>query len=356
MFPFSTTIAMPQNIFGLSTLKAGITRWRSIILSLVTSLVAIIFVFQRVNIDQFFNQLVHVNPMIVAMLGFIYLAVILLRAWRWHTLVDNELSIKQAAVVVNISYFFNTIWPFRVGEIARIEITRRYTRHNFGDGLALLFIERLFDLCLAVTFALIGLVWLQEPEQIFTYLPIKPLIAMIFLVGFASIVVSKQSMNTQGFRARLQDSRRWHPFIDKIWQQFQRFIDSFNSIREAKRLKSTLLFSIILWALYLVYYQVGLHTIGISDFPLGMGLLVVGFAALGIAAPSLPGAIGIFHAAVVLALSLHGHDATLATSYAWLVWVPQTIVIIVSGMLSIWLAPRILGDTYVMNEAFDHAK
>jgi hypothetical protein len=57
--------------------------------------------------------------------------------------------------------------------------------------------------------------------------------------------------------------------------------------------------------------------------------------AVGIAAPSLPGAIGVFQAAAVLALTTAGYPTGPATGYAWALWVSQTGVTLLGGVIGL---------------------
>jgi hypothetical protein len=66
-----------------------------------------------------------------------------------------------------------------------------------------------------------------------------------------------------------------------------------------------------------------------------VGFLVTGFVAVGIAAPSLPGAIGVFQAAAVLALGTAGYETGPSTGYAWALWVVQTVVTLLGGVIGL---------------------
>jgi uncharacterized membrane protein YbhN (UPF0104 family) len=94
--------------------------------------------------------------------------------------------------------------------------------------------------------------------------------------------------------------------------------------------------SLATWACYISFFYIGLGGFFPTLPPLGVGILVTGITALGIAAPSLPGAIGVFQAAAVLALTAAGYDTTSATSYAWTLWLGQTVWLLAGGVMGLW--------------------
>jgi hypothetical protein len=70
--------------------------------------------------------------------------------------------------------------------------------------------------------------------------------------------------------------------------------------------------------------------------PFVASVFVICIVSLGIAVPSSPGYIGVYHSLVVLALTVYSVDKSLALSYAFVLHGWQYIMILIVGVFSLW--------------------
>lgn len=331
-----TSLAIKNSSQGWKTI-----RLQPLILGLLISVAAMTITFRHVNFQQFTDQLLHAQISALFTMTMVYGIIMIVRTWRWQLLLGKDISLQQAGIIVGISYLLNTLLPFRVGELARIDLTRRFTPYQMSNGIASLMVERMLDLFLAMGFTLIGLIFLPNfSEQNIVAYVLKPLLLVTTLAVIFAIFSSRYGIKVIRSLGTYITNRFQYPPIRSIWRQLEQLTEKLIHIRNNKQFHHIILLSIFLWLLYLLYYQIGFWAFNVNEGSFKIAFLVVGFVALGISTPSLPGAIGIFHAAVVLALYLNGQDTTLATTYAWGVWIPQTIVILFSGLLSIGFARK----------------
>ncbi|HLA42020.1 MAG TPA: lysylphosphatidylglycerol synthase transmembrane domain-containing protein, partial [Aggregatilineales bacterium] len=238
--------------------------------------------------------------------------------------------------IINVGYFLNAVLPFRIGEFARILLVSREPEQNIGVGLSAVTVERLFDLMMALLCVGLGLALVPESKT----LPQDAreglgFFIVITVMGGLVLLALPRSHPILMHIARLVT----RPLPGSIGGLLVGFAeDTLNSLRAISDLRillEMLVWSLVTWCSYVGFFYIGLFSF-FDSVNIGVGFLVTGFVAVGIAAPSLPGAIGIFQAAAVLALSTAGYDTAAATGYAWTLWIVQTVAILAGGVVGLW--------------------
>ncbi|NJL92852.1 MAG: flippase-like domain-containing protein [Anaerolineae bacterium] len=301
---------------------------------------AILLLFSQVELDAFAGHMRGADQRYIAGMVALYFVSTLLRGLRWQTVLVGKLTFWRGYHIVNVGFLLNAIFPFRLGELARVVLMSREPGQNAGSGLSAVALERLLDSIFALLAVGLGLLLLPEraalpPETTFTLgavlvLALVGVLVVLFLPSthplFLSIARFFLKPLPDGLAARLLG------FV-------QDTLEGLRVLADPRRLAISLLASLVLWLTYYGYMQLGLYAfLGDAVPPLEVGLLILGFVAFGGAAPSLPGAVGIFQAAAVLALTTAGYDDTsLTTSYAWGIWVPQIMLLITVGMVSLYV-------------------
>jgi glycosyltransferase 2 family protein len=92
-------------------------------------------------------HLANVDPIWVGLAMLIYVAVLLLRAWRWQIILRPVAAIPGPTVAraLLVGYGLNAILPARLGELFRAEFLKRSFGMNRVAALASIVVERLFD-------------------------------------------------------------------------------------------------------------------------------------------------------------------------------------------------------------------
>lgn len=311
--------------------------WLPILLGALVSGGAILLLFSQVDLEEFFDHLRNADQTYILGMILLYPVAIVVRAIRWQVLLREPMSFWRAMHIQNIGFMLNTLLPLRLGEVARVLLMSREPKQGAGAGLSALTLERLLDVIMALLCVGSGLLLLPEdaalPPETTTSIGFFIMVALVMGLGVLFI----SPLHPLVIRIATFFLR---PLPDHLAHKLLGFIEDtlhgFKAIAEPKRLFSSLLSSVILWAIYAGYYQLGLYAFIGTDAPVGAGLLTLGAIAVGGAAPSLPGAVGVFQAAAVIALTAAGYDTSIATSYAWGVWVPANALVIVAGALSLW--------------------
>lgn len=267
------------------------------------------------------------------------------RSWRWRYLLDPlgyRPGFWNSYHAVMSGYFLNLFIP-RAGEASRALSLRRTEQVPFEKGFGTIMAERVVD--------------------------------MVILLGLAGVTLLLQLEKLELFRARIAYFRQGQPaeattsagwpwllagvillaasgvlliitrpaLRDKARELLGGFLQGLKSVVHTRKLGSFIVYSILIWAAY-----VGMFRIGFEALPETAGIpwagVLAGFIAGAIGIVLVQGGIGVYPAFVALILSVYmappeggGYIRPEALAIGWLLWVVQTLMLIVLGGLSLFL-------------------
>src|SRR5450432_337636 len=95
-------------------------RWQSILLAALITIVTLYYAFRNVTWDTLGNVLAHGRYIyLLPCIVFSVLALVL-RAFRWRALLNQRITLPHTFNILNASYLFYNILPFRLGEVVRV--------------------------------------------------------------------------------------------------------------------------------------------------------------------------------------------------------------------------------------------
>jgi uncharacterized protein (TIRG00374 family) len=253
------------------------------------------------------------------------------RAYRWLFLLEPlgyKPKLKNAYHAVMSGYVINYTVP-RSGEFARAGLLANYENVPFEKGFATIVIERVIDvLMLGMVVFITGLLQANAAEfdQITqtetggeSYL-LWYIAGGVLLFGAIGLILFLKNERFRGF------------VVEKI----KGFYEGLKSIWTMKKKWAFVFHTFFIWACY-----VGMIWIAAQAFPetaampVGcvFGAFVVGAAAIAL----LPGGLGAYPAWVTKVLAIYGIQFA---AYGIFVWVVQTSLLVVLGLLSLFLIQR----------------
>lgn len=264
-----------------------------------------------------------------------------IRALRWRQLIEplgKKPRLINTFFAVMTGYFANYLIP-RAGEAARCGVLKKYEDISFSSLLGTVIAERAFDLIVLICFVLAALLTnISLFSQIFaggTILdsilgllsnPIV-IILIIITIGFVYIIYCK-------LLKKSRFTKKGKEFLQKIWQGVKTFF-------LVKNKPLFIFYSIIIW---LFYFNMSYLCFNAFDFSqnlgLDCGLSSFAIGSLGIVAP-VQGGIGAWHYLTIETLKFYGVAAIYAATFAFVVHLAQTIMILVLGFISFVLLPII---------------
>lgn len=264
-----------------------------------------------------------------------------LRVFRWRLLLKRpdggNLPWSTMWHPIAMGFMANNILPFRIGEVVRFVSVSRLGNVGLGASLSSIAVERIFDglaLVFLLTIALfaadipadvpLGPVSLTQAATIAGVLGSVALVAAILVVAFPR--------PAERLIQFVVPSPKWSAKLVGILEDLRHGMDA---LRSPARILGVAAWSVGLWLVNGLSFYVAFLAF---DIPVNFAgaLLMQGVLALGIAAPSAPGYVGVFEAAIKLVLvNLYGLNADLAVAYALTYHITTFIPITLLGMWSV---------------------
>jgi uncharacterized protein (TIRG00374 family) len=109
------------------------------------TIVLLALLFTQINLADIITTLKNINPF-YPIAGFIlYTCIYLFRAWRFHILLNKEVSIKDLFQIEGVHNMMNNLLPARTGELSYIYLLNKTNSRTIGEGVATLVVARIFD-------------------------------------------------------------------------------------------------------------------------------------------------------------------------------------------------------------------
>lgn len=304
-------------------------RWQEVrrwLPGLVISLIAIFVVLKVIDWNELLKALASFNPLYVALTVLATLIFLLVRGMAVKTLLEDKVSFKQAFLAVNAGYLLNNIFPLRAGELGRAALLGQTSGLGMIHVLSTIVIERAFDLAIAAGLLLSTLPLALEmdwarPVAMITLVIVIAMLAAMFLVARYRDIVHRW---VHKLGARVGWVERF------ILPQLDSLLRGLSVLVKPSRFLLALFWIGLSWVIAVAEYYILLLSLA-PDAPLWWGAFVDSVLALGIAVPSAPGALGVFEAAIVGALSILGFTPESGLAYAVIIHFQQWIVTGVLG-------------------------
>jgi glycosyltransferase 2 family protein len=239
---------------------------------------------------------------------------IFVRAVRWQYLfsVESRPPLRPVLDATLIGYFFNNVLPARAGEAARVVALNRTARTSRAEATTTIVLERAYDVLGLLVLLFVLLPWFPDVGWVRPAVVLAAALGAILALAASLLVL----FGDRPFRRVLRPLSRL-PLLDiertdRAAANVHRGTASLHRPRLALlaftlTVLSWILFGLSAWAL-------------MQGFDLGVPALAAQLViiALGLASilPSSPGAVGVFEAAVLVALRAYGVPKSEALSYA----------------------------------------
>lgn len=266
----------------------------------------------------------------------------LVRALRWRLLIEPlgyKPSVKNSFFAVMIGYLVNLGVP-RLGEIVKCTVLARYEKIPADKLIGTIILERMIDaitllIIFGITLAIQPLLYSQIVEAFFrnsskgpeketsSFLITIILIAAIILLTGLWMLIKKKTIH---------DLLR---LFKRIWKSV---IEGISSIRHLKKRKQFILLSIVLWTLYLSGGYIGFMAFRETEhYGIKEAFTILSAGSIGMIAS--PGGIGAYAYLIEKTMELYGLNYTIALAFGWILWLAQTLVMILGGLISFVALP-----------------
>jgi len=278
---------------------------------LLVSALSLAVVFYIADLQKLSQALRLADYRLIALSFVTTLIWLLVRTAVWRTLLQDRAPASMVFFSLNEGYLLNNLLPFRLGEIGRAFLLGRKAGLDFWQVLSTIVIERILDLAFAAVLLLatlpyvVGASWARQAALGAGGLMVAGL-AFLYLLA----------RNRQTVLAIFQRATQRFPVLARLGGKvIPAMLDGLAVLTDGWRFLRAVGWMLLDWGVGIAQYVLLLQ----AFFPGGRAVwaaFALGVAALGVAAPSSPGAVGVFEASVVGALSLFGLDASVALALA----------------------------------------
>ncbi len=295
---------------------------------------------ERVEFDLAFS---HANYTLIIPVVFMCIASHIVRSMRWKLLMEPlryKPALKNVFAVTMVGYLANSAIP-RLGEILKCTLLARYEKLKADKLIGTIIIERAFDLLCYIIFILITVIiqidvigakvktmlaGLSPQGSMPLWGKLMIFAAVIFIILYLiKILVAAYPTNKIIFAVK--------NFFKGIGQ-------GIIVIKNLKKRKLFLLFTLFIWSMYLLQIYTGFSAMdGTQHLSIKAACSVLSLATLAMIVT--PGGIGSFPIFVMETLLIYNIPTPQGKAFGWLIWGVSTGIIIVAGLISLILLPYI---------------
>jgi len=244
------------------------------ILALIITVILVALLFSQIDLKDVISTLQNINP-VYLLTGFIvYTCSYFFRAWRFHILLNREVSIKDLFTIACVHNAINNLLPARTGELSYIYLLKKLNQKTIGDGIATLVVSRIFDFIALIILFFLAIVLITDIPKI-----IMDALWIIAIFGFFLLIILVLLL-TRGkkFVIQMQKSaERLHcehnPGVHYLIRKGFETIESLDRIQMKKSISALMISSLLIWGVN--YFVVYLLMMGMN-FQLSIFIVILG--------------------------------------------------------------------------------
>ncbi|MBI1244793.1 MAG: hypothetical protein GC202_07290 [Alphaproteobacteria bacterium] len=206
----------------------------------------------------------------------------------------------------------NGLLPMRAGEFGMLWVLNRRAHVPVAGALSAIVLDRLCDLVAAV--CLLGLAILAVPNRPQAVADGLSAIALALVTGVVLLAIAIRLRRQAIALAGRILPERWH---GAVLPRCEALLVGLSVLARPAVLARAVLMSAAIWAVTATSFTLGIGAVW-PDVGLATGAFTVGVTAMAFLVPAAPGGVGIFHAAIVFALSFFAVPAEKALAFALL--------------------------------------
>ncbi len=253
------------------------------------------------------------------------------RAYRWGFLLEPlgyKPKFVNSVLTVLIAYFANLGIP-RSGEVFRATAISAYEDIPFEKAFGTIVAERIIDL--VMLFLVIFIAFLAQTDVIVTVLQennFNPFTIIGFIVAALIVLIV-------GLRIITRSS---NPLVIKIKDFLNGLLDGIKSVVNMKKKWAFIFHTFFIWSMYICMFYVIKFTVE-ETTGLSLGAILSGFVGGAFAMSTTNGGIGAYPLAVSTIFELYGVSKASGDAFGWIMWIAQTIMVVVFGALAFFILP-----------------
>lgn len=255
------------------------------------------------------------------------------RSYRWKFLIEPlgyKLGFINSILTVFSAYLINYTVP-RAGDIARGTMISKYENIPFEKAIGTIVAERAVDVLCILIIILIGLIieFDKISNKLIDFVEKSDFSTVLFSILIVVIVTATVFLIIKRFK-----------FYKKIKSFLSGLIDGITIIFKMKNRNQFIFHSIFIWLMYvLMFYFTSKAFVDLNQVTFLQLTISFTLAALSIMLSN--GGIGIYPLAVEESLGWYGVQSATGLAFGWVMWLSQTLMVVIFGGLSLFILPFI---------------
>jgi uncharacterized protein (TIRG00374 family) len=309
-------------------------RWLAVLLTYAISIASLLWALRGYDFSQIQAAILSVRWAWVLVAVLLDLAVYIVQAWRWLTLLRpiERMGLWETAHAIFIGLFASGVLPLRPGEVIRCYLLAIWGEIPISLTITSAAIERVLD-----GIFLVGSFWIcawlmSMPRALSDFVQVLAIGVAALTVLFLYILFHKQ--HAHSFLSSRSWGKRFLHVLDQVHQMGNR-----RTLAEAFGITFLywLLQALSVWALLLAYDM---------DLSVWQASVVTLIKSIGTSIPSAPGNLGVFQSVVRMALTLFNVEPSVAVELSVLMWVAMTLPLLIVGFIAVFLTGSSLRDIH----------
>lgn len=309
--------------------------WRNIAVSLAVSLGFLYLAFRNVPLSDLGAALRRVHPGWLAASVAISLLLMVFRTWRWQLELQplEAVPLGRLWVVTAVAYMAINVMPARLGEVVRPWLLSRRSSVTFSNVVGNLVVEKTMDAVVLLFYVLVGLLAVERlPHWVRAGAAVPAAVAVTLVVLVALLWWRGEAFVDRWLLHRLP--QRLGSGVKHV---LAAILAGMRVLPDRVLLLAVFAVSLALWFLPILSSYVMLRAFDFA-LPFSAAVVVFIFIGFGTALPNMPGMVGAFQYACVLALALFGIDKVDALAYGVVLNAVQFLTIVAQGLVALPLA------------------
>jgi len=329
-------------------------------LGLVVSAAALVLAVLGIDLRRVVETLAQAEYVYLIPATVAELAYLVCRAVRWRLLLEPQVGLARSFWVTNVGYLVSNVLPFRLGDPARAVVIGRSGKVSTVAALSTVVVERVLDM-LMVVLLLAGITpFLYKGKRSDSFVSgVGSAIGAGLVAGGAALAASAVllllAFRPDWGRRAVRRVLGWVPRLDSDrWARaFDGLFEGLAPLRSGRRGLALLAWSVATWAFVVACYWALMRAF-LPQPPALAAPFLVCVVGLGMAIPSSPGAVGVFHAVARYGLTVPFSVPTdQAVTVAFGIHAFQYVTVCLLGLFGLaresislaWLRSQVAGVT-----------
>ncbi|MBL8019044.1 MAG: flippase-like domain-containing protein [Leptospirales bacterium] len=274
---------------------------RKVFIGLLMSAAAIFYIYKRIDLSLLLRVQAEFHLNYLPLYLLIFLVTFLAFALRWWFVNESKGSVWTSFKATLLASGGNALLPARGGDVLRMLYFKQKTNQPVSVSAVRAIVEKGLDLPILLSTVMITFSLFQKDMRIL----LVPAGLLIVIVCILVLIKLKPDLLTAVIHRVESFLKR-----DRTEKSEMKFLPS------TSFLTYSFLMTAFMWYVpVLLLYGVFLKLVGL-EFSVSWSLLLILFAALGVALPSAPSGLGVFHASIASAFELLGYSIEVGLFYA----------------------------------------